>query len=271
MVAANTLCPTKMMCMPSPGAGYEMLGIVNAFKSGSLNPTYINGSLGGGYGYNSGYFGGYNGGVYGYNGFGNMYNPYLGLSGFDNNNQRVRTWEEGQQVRANQLESSQWAGRLANAIVNNETSHIMSFHDKFMTAVRNEDGYKQLRTEGERQAYIEQAYGNIAGQSLESTIDANSDSDIVAGLKNGLSFGLFPKKFKSANTLKEELLGIEKPEGATTVGVLGRIGGGAATGAGVGALLGLCGGPFAPITSSAGAICGAIIGGIGGALSSLWS
>ena len=250
MTTAGSICPTKMMYIPNADSAYAMIGLANAYKNGTVNPSFIGGA--------NGIYGNY-GGYGGYGGLGGYYGQWsYPIAGFENNNQRIRSWEEGQQVRANQLESSQWAGRLARAVVNNETSHIMSFHDKFLNAVKNEDGYKQLRTEGERQAYIEQAYSNIARQSLEQTIDENSDSDIVAGLKNGLSFGLFPKKFKSANTLKEELLGIEKPEGSATAGILGRVLGGVATGAAIGTLTGI------PVI---GTIGGAVLGG----LSSLWS
>lgn len=213
----------------------------------------------------------YPGSVFNYGYSGNGTNPY------SSNPQRANSYEEYQVRRAQSLATNRAAEQLVDSVQNNRSTKIPKMYKTFCKQISEEDGYKCLKTEEQKQAYILNRFENITGARLEDLIDQNAHGSFVSGLYNTLTLGI--AQDKSADSLKEELFGQEAPTGTTFSNGCGRIGGGAVTGAAIGALCGgaaangavigaACGGG---VFSWATAGIGAAIGAAAGLVSWIWS
>ena len=202
----------------------------------------------------------YPGSVFNYGYSGNGTNPY------SSNPQRANSYEEYQVRRAQSLATNRAAEQLVDSVQNNRSTKIPKMYKTFCKQISEEDGYKCLKTEEQKQAYILNRFENITGARLEDLIDQNAHGSFVSGLYNAITLGL--AQDKSANRLKEELLGQEPPTGTAVSSGLGRLTGGAAGGAAVGAAAGSW---FFGVGAVPGAIVGGIIGAASSLVTSIWS
>lgn len=130
---------------------------------------------------------------------------------------------------------------------------------KSMSEAQQYEGYN----ESQIKALAQKLYAQTTGINLVDDIDANASTAFIQGVKAGIPiFGTIFAQGNSKEDMISEVTGVSQSKGAAVAKGLGAIAAGAGTGAAAGAALGLCGGPFAPITSTAGAIGGAIVGGV---------
>ena len=219
----------------------------------------IAGSYGGlGYNYSVPIFNSYNG-LYGY---------YWGMDADDakenlENSYDISTLQQSYNNKQNvqTLDWSQLCVNISTLLQQGRTDDAIVEYNKLTESMSQASQYEGY-SESQIKALAQKLYTQTMGSNLVDDIDTYTSSSFVQGLKAGIPiFGTFFAQGNSKEDTISEVTGVNKSNGSTAAKAIGTIISGAGSGAVTGAALGLCGGPFAWLSSSAGAIGGAIIGG----------
>ena len=204
-----------------------------------------------------------------FNNYSGIYGYYYGMDVDDarenlQNNYDLSTLQQSynnkQSVQS--LDWSQLCANISTLLQQGRTDDAIVEYNK-LTKSMSEASQYQGYNESQIKALAQKMYAQTIGTNLVDDIDVNASSSFVQGLKAGIPiFGTIFAQGNSKEDMISEVTGVEQSKGSSVAKGAGAIIAGIGTGAAAGAALGLCGGPFAPLTSSAGAIGGAIIGGI---------
>lgn len=202
-----------------------------------------------------------------YNSYSGLYGYYYGMDVDEakenlENNYDLSTLQQSyynkQSVQS--LDWSQLCANISTLLQQGRTDDAIVEYNKLtksMSEASQYDGY----SESQIKALAQKMYAQTMGTNLVDDIDANASSAFFQGLKAGIPiFGTIFAQANSKEDMISEVTGVEQSKGTQAAKAIGAVTAGAGTGAAIGAALGLCGGPLAPLTSSAGALIGGIAG-----------
>ena len=214
------------------------------------------------------------GGIYNYSVpmFNNCYGMYGYYYGMDvdeakenlQNNYDLSTLQQSynnkQSVQT--LDWSQLCQNVSTLLQQGRTDDAIVEYNKLVKSMSEASQYEGYN-ESQIKALAQKIYAQTMGVSLTDDIDTYTSNSFVQGLKAGFPIiGTFFAQGNSKEDMLSEVTGVNKTPGATAAKTIGSAISGIGGGAAIGAALGLCGGPLAPLTSTAGAIIGGIVGGV---------
>ena len=160
------------------------------------------------------------------------------------------------------LDWSQICSNISTLLQQGRTDDAIDEYDKLVKSMSEAQQY-QGYSESQIKALAQKLYAQTIGTSLVDDIDTNVSGSFVQGLKAGVPvIGTFLAQGNSKEDMISEVTGVNKSTGSSALKAVGTMASGIGSGAAAGAALGLCGGPLAPLTSTVGAIGGAVIGGL---------
>lgn len=160
------------------------------------------------------------------------------------------------------LDWSQLCANISTLLSQGRTDDAIDEYDKLVKSMSEAQQY-QGYSESQIKALAQKLYAQTIGTSLVDDIDTNVSGSFVQGLKAGVPvIGTFLAQGNSKEDMISEVTGVNKSTGSSALKAVGTMASGIGSGAAAGAALGLCGGPLAPLTSTVGAIGGAVIGGL---------
>lgn len=160
------------------------------------------------------------------------------------------------------LDWSQICSNISTLLQQGRTDDAIDEYYKLVKSMSEAQQY-QGYSESQIKALAQKLYAQTIGTSLVDDIDTNVSGSFVQGLKAGVPvIGTFLAQGNSKEDMISEVTGVNKSTGSSALKAVGTMASGIGSGAAAGAALGLCGGPLAPLTSTVGAIGGAVIGGL---------
>ncbi len=205
-----------------------------------------------------------------------MFNSYSGLYGYyygmdvddakENlqNSYDLSTLQQsyGNKQSVQNLDWSQLCANISTLLQQGRTDDAIIEYNKLTESMSQAQQYEGY-SDSQIKALAQRLYAQTMGTNLVDDIDVNVSGSFVQGLKAGIPIlGTFFAQGNSKEDMISEVTGVNQSSGSQAAKAVGTVISGVGAGAAAGAALGLCGGPFAPLTSSAGALGGAIIGGV---------
>ncbi len=205
-----------------------------------------------------------------------LFNSYCGLYGYyygmdvdeakENleNNYDLSTLQQSynnkQSVQT--LDWSQLCTNISTLLQQGRTDDAIVEYNKLTKSMSEASQYEGY-SESQIKALAQRIYSQTIGTSLIDDIDTYASSAFFQGVKAGVPLlGTIFAQGNSKEDMISEVTGVEQSTNSSVAKGLGAITAGIGSGAAIGAALGLCGGPLAALTSTAGAIGGAVIGGL---------
>ncbi len=160
------------------------------------------------------------------------------------------------------LDWSQLCANISTLLSQGRTDDAIDEYDKLVKSMSEAQQYEGY-SESQIKALAQRLYSQTIGTNLVDDIDTNASGSFVQGLKAGIPIiGTLLAQGNSKEDMISEVTGVNKPASSTALKAIGTLASGIGTGAAAGAALGMCGGPAAPLTSTVGALGGAVIGGL---------